>query len=268
MRNPIPTQWSVPEKFRARMGEGAGRQRAMVEEGHLLLVLHEVPEPKRPERTARLFWRDPTGEWKSQGLGGGVGPLKEHVSEFEFAVDGLEERLQSAERARDWFEILREATPLQRTAHHLAATLQAAREAIDDRELITLRDRANELERAIDLVTAEARDAIDFITAQKAEAQAAASAELSRESHKLNVVTAVFLPITALASIFSMTLKSGLESAAPWLFWSIVALGVGIGLVMRGRLHTPPSLAPGSPEPMQGDDDRFSPARELEPSGR
>jgi hypothetical protein len=34
----------------------------MEKEGHLFLVLHELPEPKRPEHTACLFWRDAAGE--------------------------------------------------------------------------------------------------------------------------------------------------------------------------------------------------------------
>jgi Mg2+ and Co2+ transporter CorA len=112
-----------------------------------------------------------------------------------------------------------------------------------------LRDRAVELERAIDLVTLEARDAIDFITAQKAEAQAAVSLELAREGHKLNVITAVFLPITALASVFSMTLRSGLETwGEPWVFWGVVAAGVALALFMRSRLSTP---APPTPPKKQ-----------------
>jgi hypothetical protein len=56
------------------MGDAAGRQRAMVHDGHLLLVLHDVPEAGRPERLARLFWREPTGQWKAAGQGAGVGP--------------------------------------------------------------------------------------------------------------------------------------------------------------------------------------------------
>lgn len=240
MRNPIPNQWNVPQRIRARMGEGAGKQRAMIEEGHLLLVLHEVPKAGVADRVARLFWRDPSGAWKTQGQGAGVGALREHLSSFEQAVDRLEDRLRTAERAREWFDVLREATPLQRTAHHLAHALQTAREGIDDREVLNLRDRAVELERAIDLVTLEARDAIDFTTAQKAEAQAAVSLELAREGHKLNVITAVFLPITALASVFSMTLRSGLETwGEPWVFWGIVAGGVALALFMRSRLSTP-----------------------------
>lgn len=238
----IPSAWAVPNKFRARMGEAAGRQRHMVEDGHLLLVLHAVPDAGVPERDARLFWRDKAGVWKSSSNGGGAGALRDHVAAFEDAVDELEARSRKAVCAVDWFELLKLATPLQRTAVHLARTLQLAREAIDDRELINLRDRAGDVERAIDLVTLEARDAIDFVTARQAEAQAAHSLELARESHRLNIITAVFLPITALASIFSMTLRSGLENwNAPWLFWGIVLAGVTFGLFMRSKLAPPQS---------------------------
>lgn len=237
-RNPIPSQWNVPQKFRSRMGEAAGRQRVMVEDGQILLVLHEVPRPGAPERSARLFWRDKLGAWKTSGMGNGVGPLREHLGAFERAVDLLEAAGKRATSAKEWFSVLKSATPLQRSVHHLARVLQAAREAVDDRELINLRDRAGDAERAIDLLTLEARDAIDFVTARQAEAQAAVSLELARESHKLNVIAAVFLPITALASIFSMTLKSGLESWGTWLFWLIVATGIGIGMYMRSRLSS------------------------------
>ncbi|MCU0695217.1 MAG: CorA family divalent cation transporter [Myxococcaceae bacterium] len=257
MRNPIPNQWNVPARFRARMGDAAGRQRAMVHEGHLLLVLHEVPQAGRPERVARLFWRDAAGQWKASGQGAGLAALREHLTDFERAVDELEEHLRLATRARDWFDVLREATPLQRTAHHLAQTLQAARDAVEDRELITLRDRANDVERAIDLVTAEARDAIDFVTAQKAEAQAAVSLELARASHSLNVVAAVFLPMTALASIFGMELRSGLEAlAGPWLFWGVVMAGVALGLVMHRRLTRAEGAPPRADAPRPPDSAR------------
>jgi len=236
----IPSAWAVPNKFRSRMGEAAGRQRHMADDGHLLLVLHAVPEAGLPEREARLFWRDKAGVWKSSHGGGGAGALRDHLLAFEDAVDALEEKSREAERAVDWFEVLKLATPLQRTAVHLARTLQLAREAIDDRELINLRDRAGEVERAVDLVTLEARDAIDFVTARQAEAQSAHSLALAKESHRLNLTPPVFLPITALASIFSMTLRSGLENwNAPWLFWGIVLAGVTFGLFMRSKLSPP-----------------------------
>ncbi len=238
MKSLIPNQWAVPKRFRERVGESVGRQRQMTGDGHLLLVLHEVPKPGVPERAARLFWRDKAGAWKSAGQGNGAGPLRMHVGEFEEAVDRQEERLRRAKTAMDYFEVLKAATPLHRTCRNLLRTLQEAREAIDDRELINLRDRAGEVERASELLASEARDGLDFTSAQQAEAQAKVSIELARDSHKLNTIAAVFLPITALASIFSMTLQSGLETwHSPWLFWFIVAAGVALGLTMKARVE-------------------------------
>jgi hypothetical protein len=243
MKSLIPNQWAVPKRFRERVGESAGRQRQMTFEGQLLLVLHEVPKAGVPERAARLFWRDQAGAWKSAGQGNGVGPLRMHVGEFEAAVDALEERLREAKSATEYFEVLKAATPLERTSRNLLRTLQEARDAIDDRELINLRDRAGEVERAAELLSSEARDGLDFTSAQQAEAQSKVSLQLARDGHKLNTIAAVFLPITELASIFSMTLRSGLETwGSPGLFWVIVAAGVALGLTMRAR------IAPGAPE--------------------
>ena len=42
----IPPTWNLPEAIRVRLGQSTyGRQRAIVEEGHLLLVLHKPPGP-------------------------------------------------------------------------------------------------------------------------------------------------------------------------------------------------------------------------------
>lgn len=244
MKSLIPNQWAVPKRFRERVGEIAGRQRQMTEDGHLLLVLHEVPEAGVVERAARLFWRDDKGGWKSGGQGSGVGPLRMHLGQFEEAVDHQEERLRAARSAMDYFEVLKAATPLHRSSRNLLRTLQEAREAIDDRELINLRDRAGEVERTSELLVSEARDGLDFTSAEQAEAQARLSIQLARDSHKLNTIAAVFLPITALASIFSMTLQSGLETwASPWLFWLIVAAGVALGLTMKARMEPTASVA-------------------------
>jgi hypothetical protein len=250
MKSLIPNQWAVPKRFRERVGESAGRQRQMTGDGHLLLVLHEVPKPGVAERAARLFWRDQAGAWKAAGQGNGAGPLRMHVGEFEAAVDALEDRLREAENATDYFEVLKAATPLERTSRNLLRTLQEAREAVDDRELINLRDRAGEVERAAELLASEARDGLDFTSAQQAEAQAKVSIQLARDGHKLNTIAAVFLPITALASIFSMTLRSGLENwYSPWLFWVIVAAGVALGFTMKARIEPEAPAAPPEPEP-------------------
>lgn len=237
MKSLIPNNWAVPSRFRSRLGEAAGRQRCMAEEGHLLLVLHAVPGPADSQGAARLFWRDPKGGWRSSGQGSGVAPLRAHLEEFEDATASLESKLGAAAQAQEYFDVLRASTPLLRTARHLHRALQEAREACDDRELINLRDRAGEVERAAELLVGEARDGLGFTAARQAEEQAARSSELARQSNKLNAIAAVFLPITALASVFSMTLSSGLETwAAPFAFWGVVAAGLALGLGVRARL--------------------------------
>jgi hypothetical protein len=236
MKSLIPNQWGVPKRFRERVGESVGRQRQMTEDGHLLLVLHAVPEAGVAERAGRLFWRDKAGAWKSGGQGSGLGPLRGHLEEFEEAVERLENRLRLAKTAHEFFEVLKAATPLHRTSRNLLRTLQEAREAIDDRELINLRDRAGEVERAGELLVSEARDGLEFTSAQQAESQSRMSVELARDSHKLNTLAAVFLPISAVTSIFSMTLHSGLEGSPPWFFWLLVGGGAALGFVLKRRL--------------------------------
>src|SRR5512139_3875024 len=78
MNDPIPKDWDVPAIFRARMGTQAGRQRAMMADGHVLLVLHELPDPLSPgKRKARLFWRKPDGGYRTSHV-----PAATTVSRF------------------------------------------------------------------------------------------------------------------------------------------------------------------------------------------
>ena len=84
MTSPIPHNWQVPEAFRERMGSQAGRQRCMTHAGHLLVILHAIPDPETPEkREARLFWRGPDGTWQASAGGApGIAPLRAHVEAF------------------------------------------------------------------------------------------------------------------------------------------------------------------------------------------
>src|SRR5512139_2672592 len=118
MKSPIPNDWDVPSVFRQRMGDAGGRQRAMSANGHVLLVLHELPDPASPGlRTARFYWRKPDGSFRASHApaASGVRPLRDHVETFASAVDRLEDRVESARRAQDWFAALREAAPLLRS---------------------------------------------------------------------------------------------------------------------------------------------------------
>lgn len=245
MSNPIPHNWDVPQVFRDRFGTRAGRQRVMHADGHLLIVLHEVPDPEQPdERKGRLFWRKPDGSWKATGSGAtNIAALRAHVESFDAAGDALEARIDKATRARDWFEILQASAPLVRTARNLSRTLQEARElAKADRELIAVRDHAQEVERAAELLHGQARDGLDFTIARNAEDSAARTQHVVESGHRLNLIAAMFLPITALGSLLGMNLVHGLETwQQPWAFWAVAAVAFLLGVVVRASLPKPPA---------------------------
>jgi hypothetical protein len=62
-------------------------------------------------------------------------------------------------------------------------------------------------------------------------------AEAAEAAQRLNLLVALFLPLTAVASVFGMNLPSGLESAAaPLLVWFVLVAEVVVGLLLRLRL--------------------------------
>jgi hypothetical protein len=234
----IPTAWDLPLVFHRRLGESAGRQRAMVHEGHLLLILHDVPEAGVPERAAILFWRNPEGLWRSTQAGGGLPVLKALLDRYSARIDDLEERLPLAERAKELFEILRAANPLRRSLHNLQGALQQAREHFDgDRDLISVRDRAYDLARASELLIEDTKNTMDYDLAATEEEQSRIANRLAQSGHQLNLLAALFFPLTAIASIFGMSVRSGLEDAGPALFWGTVLSGLLVGLILRSRIQ-------------------------------
>ncbi|MCL4226741.1 MAG: hypothetical protein KJZ91_19940 [Myxococcales bacterium] len=245
MASPIPHNWEVPQVFRDRIGARAGRQRVMHADGHLLVILHDLPDPAEPDqRTGRLFWRKPDGTWKAQGSGAtGIGPLRAHLDGFAAAVDALEDQVDKARRADDWFAVLQVVSPLQRTARNMSKVLQEARElAKDDRDLIAVRDHAQELERATELLHGHARDGLDFTVARNAEDNARNSQHVVAAGHRLNLIMALFLPITALGSLLGMNLVHGFETwHKPYAFWVVAAVAFLLGLVVRGTMPSPPA---------------------------
>jgi hypothetical protein len=234
MRSTLPIDWNAPEVFRQRLGEGAGRQRIMTASGHLLLVLHQPPAPGAPERSARLFWRDVSGDWRSSSLGDGMQSLRKHLVEFTNQVDELENRWQSASTAEDYYSLLLAIAPLHRTVRHLHAVLQQAREAVpEDRDLLNFRDQAGDIERAIELLHSDAKNGLDFTAAHQSEQQAQQSYDMAVAAHRLNLLVATFFPIATVSAIFSMHLTHGLEEMKhPILFWSILGIALVFGLVL------------------------------------
>jgi Mg2+ and Co2+ transporter CorA len=210
----------------------------MFHEDHLLLILHDVPQPGVPERTALLFWRSPAGAWRSTESGGGLPGLKSLLDRYTTTIDGLEERLSGAHSAKPLFEILRAANPLRRALNNLQVALQQAREMVgNDRDLISMRDRAYDLARAAELLAEETKHTMDYDLALVEEEQARVANQLAKSGHQLNLLAALFFPLTAIASIFGMNMRSGLESGGVWQFWATLAGGLLIGLILRSSIN-------------------------------
>ncbi|MEX0713280.1 MAG: CorA family divalent cation transporter [Pirellulales bacterium] len=238
----LPVGWKVPELFVARLGETAGRQRAMASEGHLLIVLHEPPGPDDVERRGRLFWRGPDGSWKSNTLGAGVQALRKHVADFAELVDNLEDAFQQSRGAEDYFAVLQAIAPLHRTARNMHAALQQARELMpDERDLIVLRDQASEVELAAELLHGDAKNGLDFTMARQSEEQTRRGYEMARSAHRLNLLAAIFFPVATLSAIFGMNLVHGFESfPSPLTFWVVLAVGLLGGMLLTASISQRP----------------------------
>ncbi len=229
----LPQGWELPEKITQRFGQkGAGRQRAMAVDEHLLLVLHSLPDPKTDERETIFFWRKPTGEWLFSGRGDGMSSLRKHVQTYEDASQKMSGAYKKAVSAQDYFSILDDLAPLYHAARNLHATLQDGREATpNDRDLIDLRDAAYEIERDLDLLHTDTKNALDFTMAKQAEEQARIGRQELKSARRLNVLAAIFFPLTAIAGIFGMNLPHGFEQAPIWGFWGVFLFGILLGIL-------------------------------------
>ena len=90
VRSLIPASWEVPATFRNRLGNHVGRQRAMISDGHLLLILHSPPEPDQNDRNGRLLWRLPDGTWKVNCPDSPIKSLHAHLKDYRQRIEKLE----------------------------------------------------------------------------------------------------------------------------------------------------------------------------------
>lgn len=203
----------------------------MDEEGHLLIILHEVPKPEDDElRRAFVLWGNPEGEWKSSPASGGLSGLDDHLEFYQKAIHTLDDDVEAATSPRDYFEVMRRAHPLLRATRNQLAVLEALRKARnDDQRLIVTRDRAIDLERAIDMATGDAKVGMEFSMAMNAEAQAEAAHKSSNEARRLNRLAAFFFPLATLVSIFGINSPSEVLQMPG--FWLVLIGGVTAGLL-------------------------------------
>ena len=158
------------------------------------------------------------------------------IDDYEEAIEALGEKHDVATTASERFAILERVGPVNRAIRNLADTLAKARDTIEcpdaKKELSEYCEHAQDAARNSDLLQGDAKNAIDFHIARQAEIQAAHSREVERASHRLNTMAAIFLPLTAVASLFGMNLHSGLEDSPPWLFWVIMLGSVAAGFLV------------------------------------
>lgn len=231
--NYIPKTWELPESIRKRLGESVGKQRFMDEEGHLLLLLHAPPTAEDDEvRQAVVFWRNPLGEWKSAPLGGGLSGLDAHLASYRTVIHRLDNEVETAKTAREYFDVMRHMHPMQRATRSLLDVMQAARELRpEETKLISLRDQAADLERAIELVAADAKAGMDFSIAENAAQQALSAEQANQEARRLNRLAAFFFPLVTLVSIFGMNPPGRVKEYGG--FWAIVAIGIVLGFIVH-----------------------------------
>jgi hypothetical protein len=226
----IPANWNLPGAIKRRVSPTTyGRQRAIIEEEQLLLVLHKPPGPDDSAREGVLFWRDLKKEWHTSRGGAGAGALKKLIQDYAQLEGKLTDVYEAAHDAKTLFDVLDQLIPLGRAARNMHLALQAARDGMeDDPFLIEVRDACYDVERNIELLLEDVRNAIQYRTLKEAEEQACLTRETLRASHRLNILIALFLPLTAIGSIFGMNLASGLDNT-PNLFWLTLTLGLTLG---------------------------------------
>ena len=204
----------------------------MFEEEHLLIILHQLPEAHDVSRRPALFWRQPDGAWKSSPENGDGFALQNHLTAYSARLDELDKEEHAAQTATEYHKVLEAIAPVLRSARGLHRALQQAREFVKvDRDLINLRDQAASVERTAELLLQDAQFGLNFTVAKQAEAQAQSAKIMANTSHRLNVMAALFLPLTALTGLFSMYVRADVPDT-PTNFWFITAAGVIIGLVM------------------------------------
>lgn len=233
---PLPAHWELPESIVRRFGIEPGRQRVMDEDDHLLLILHHPPTPEDDAtRKAALFWQDHEDEWRSYPEEGGLQALHQHLDRYAKIISRLDDEVDAARTPRDYFEVMKQTNPLVRAVRNQYLVLEEARRARpESRGLIVLRDQAEALDRAIELVAADAKSGMDFSLAESSERQAHFSYEAGVEARRLNRLVAFFFPVATLVTIFGINNPEEILQLRS--FWIVLGIGLVAGFIVLTTL--------------------------------
>lgn len=228
--------WELPKEIERRLGENTyGRQRAIYEADHLLIILHTPPKGEEAERECVLFLRSPDGTYLCNGFTGGEGRLRHLLADYDELYDKYNAQYEKCSSPTDLFELMKALAPLNRATTNLHNAMQSARSFIEgDAFLIAMRDEAYEISRNFELLIGDAKLALDYQIAENTEQEAARSEEMAVAQHKLNVLAAVTFPLMAMATLLGMNLVHGYENRSPSLFWLVVGVGFVVGWAVKG----------------------------------
>ena len=231
--SPLPKSWDLPDAIRSRVGREAGPQRAMFESGHLLIIVHRMPHADERERAPVFFQRTQEGTWRgSESKAQGPAAVMDFLAAYEARIDELEDSEIHASTATEYHHLLEAAAPVLRSSRGLHRAFQQAREMVkEDRDLINFRDKAAAIERSAELLMQDAQSGLNYTAARQAEAQAESAARMAASAHRLNILAALFLPLTAVCSVFGMEIHGGL-SDTPENFRLVIGGGVLAGLLV------------------------------------
>ncbi|MDP0491936.1 MAG: CorA family divalent cation transporter [Verrucomicrobiota bacterium JB023] len=226
----LPENFGIEEELVDQLGVRPGHQRCIEGENELLLVVHEVPKAKEPERDALFFWKTGEGQWLGAEGSSGLKALSDLLRRYARTIDAHEETIDEADTAEEVFGIVRHASPLARSLRNMVAALQQTLNHDDeDRTVRNLLDRARELERAAELLLSDARDTLSFWQAESAEEQSEHSERLNKILFRLNLLAGFFLPVVALSGLFGMNVN--LPPFVRNSFYVILSLGLLAGVM-------------------------------------
>ncbi len=237
--------WQLPTEIENRLGETSyGRQRAIYEADHLLLILHTIPDEDDTSRDAIVFLRLPDGKWFCNGRDNGENQLRKLLRSYHEKYQILENLYEKAKSAKELFEIIEPLTPINRASLNMADAIQSARNLVkDDQFLIGIRDESEDISRSYEIMLSDTKMALDYRMAKNAERQSQQGYEMAEAQHKLNILAAITFPLMAMAAIFGMNLVHGLEEKTPILFWVVMVIGIVIGMLTQ-KWVTKPQAAP------------------------
>lgn len=225
----LPSHYQLEPELLEQLSGRPGHQRCVDGEGELLLVIHEVPVPGVPEREALFFWKRSDDQWVQPSGREGTQEIVELLERYAKAIDEHEETMNGADQAANLFAILRHSGPLVRSLRNMVTAFEQVM-AIDedDRAMMGILDRANELVRAAELLHSDGRMALEFLQAEQSEAHAESADRLNRIAFRLNLLAGFFLPLVAFAGLFGMNVD--LPEFVQPMFWGIFFGGLVIGL--------------------------------------